>query len=124
MTHLEGNRFEHLSDPEQHAAFAFVSRMRRQFDGRLLSAILFGSRARGEAEPDSDMDVLVVLSTVDWHVRKQVRHLAVDVWLEYGIYPSTRVWSLEDWRAAERMRTGLFQGIQRDGIDLLRPPAG
>ena len=39
---------------------------------RLSEVILFGSRARGDAEPDSDMDVLVIL---DEPVSKQSREI-------------------------------------------------
>ncbi len=39
--------------------------LRKRFEGvyedRLAHMVLFGSRARGDAEPDSDIDVLVVL---------------------------------------------------------------
>ena len=40
-----------------------VDRIARQFDP--VRIILFGSRARGEARADSDVDLLVVLSSVD-----------------------------------------------------------
>jgi hypothetical protein len=68
------------------------------------------------------MDVVVVLSTVDAEKRKEIRHLAVEVWLEHGIYPSTRVWSLDHWRRLEELRTQLYQNIQLDGLDLLALP--
>jgi predicted nucleotidyltransferase len=125
VTNIREMRSEYMSEQEQQVALEFVSRLRQRFNGQLLSAILYGSRARGEAEPDSDMDVLVVLSTADAEVRKQVRHLAVDICLECGIYPSTRVWSLAEWRNALNMQTQLYRNVQRDGIDLLRlAPAG
>lgn len=40
-----------------------IDRLVRQF--RPLRIILFGSQARGDAHPDSDIDLLVVLSHVD-----------------------------------------------------------
>ena len=42
-----------------------LKKLRKQFEifygDRLAHLVLFGSRARGDAEPDSDIDVLVVL---------------------------------------------------------------
>ena len=37
------------------------SELHALYGDRLVQLILFGSRARGDAEPDSDIDVLVVL---------------------------------------------------------------
>lgn len=113
-----------LTDEERQALIGFVEKLLQRFNGRLLSAILFGSRARSEAGPNSDMDVLVVVDSDDLQVRKEIRHLAVDVWLEHGIYLSTRVWSRAHLRELEGLQTMLFRNIERDGIDLLRLAAG
>ena len=44
---------------------AILAELRRHFEGlyglRLVRLVLFGSQARGDAEPGSDIDVLVVL---------------------------------------------------------------
>lgn len=38
----------------------FVAALRRQFGERLFTVALFGSRARGDDRPDSDIDLLIV----------------------------------------------------------------
>jgi predicted nucleotidyltransferase len=119
MRTIQESRLDHLTDKEKQVALRFVERVRQRFDGQLIAAVLFGSRARGEAEPDSDMDVLVVMSRADPEIRKEIRHLAVEVWLEHDIYLSTRVWSQAHWRKLEELQTLLFQNIHRDGINLL-----
>ena len=111
----------HLTDRERQALAAFVDRIQQRFDGLILSAMLFGSRARGEASTDSDVDVLVVINKEDYQVRKQIRYLAAEVWLEYGLFLSTRVWSRSHWHKLQEMQTLLYRNIQRDGIDLLMP---
>jgi len=90
----------------------FVDRVRGRFDRQLIAAVLFGSRARGEAESDSDMDVLVVMSNADPEIRKEIRHLAVEVWLEHDIYLSTRVWGQDQWHRLEELQTLLYQNTQ------------
>jgi uncharacterized protein len=108
-----------LTNSEQHIAADFIAKLQKKFGPRLLSVILFGSRARGEAKSGSDMDLLVVMTDVDLEIRQAVRHLAVEVWLDYGIYISTRVWDQNHWRKVAGLQTTLYQNIRRDGIDLL-----
>jgi hypothetical protein len=119
MSMVRQNRLNQLTPKERQMATAFVRKLRRRFDGQLISAVLFGSRARGEAESDSDMDVLVVMSNAGPEIRKEIRYLAVEVWLEHGIYLSTRVWSQDHWHRLAELETLLYQSIRRDGIDLL-----
>lgn len=110
---------DHLTDSERETLTDFLAGLRHRFDGQVRQVILFGSRARGDAEPESDMDVVVVLRKVDVAASKGVRHLAVEVWLRHGIYVSTRVWSQAHWLRLEKLQTLLYQNIRRDGIDLL-----
>ncbi|MDY7075809.1 MAG: nucleotidyltransferase domain-containing protein [Chloroflexota bacterium] len=126
MSTGQENRLDRLTNKERQVVMEFVEKVRQRFDGQLVAAVLFGSRARGEAELDSDMDVLVVMSNADPEIRKEIRHLAVEVWLEHDIYLSTRVWSRAHWCKLEELQTMLYCNIRRDGINLLglSPAAG
>ncbi len=108
-----------LTEVERQTLDEFVTRLRERFDGDLLSVTLFGSRARGEGGPDSDLDVLVVVERDDPVVRRAIRYLAADVWLAHGPFISTRVWDRERMERREREPTLLVRNIQRDGIDWL-----
>ena len=110
---------EHLTPTEQQAILEFVQLLQKQLDGQVSSALLFGSRARGEASPDSDLDVLVVVDSDDWRVHKQIRYLAADICLKYDVHLSSRVWSTSHHRELEELQTLLYQNIRRDGINLL-----
>ena len=54
-----GGRFEPVE-----VAAAVAADLRALYGGRLRRVILFGSWARGDAHPDSDIDLLVVLDRV------------------------------------------------------------
>ena len=108
-----------LSDKERRVAMRFVERLLYALNGQVLSVILFGSRARGQAKAGSDMDILVVLREPDAKIRRMVRQIAVDLWLESDIYLSTRVWSQDHWRQLQDLQTQLYRHIQEEGIDLL-----
>jgi predicted nucleotidyltransferase len=110
---------EHLTPIEQQAVLEFVHLLQERFNGQVRSALLFGSRARGEGSPDSDLDVLVVIDSDDWRVHKQIRYLAADICLKYDLNLSPRVWSSSHRREMEELQALLYQNIHRDGISLL-----
>ncbi|MCX6842122.1 MAG: nucleotidyltransferase domain-containing protein [candidate division WOR-3 bacterium] len=62
---------------------------------RLAGLYLFGSYARGEAEPESDVDVLVVLEDVSNYPGEVDRTgtLASELSLRYGLSLSRRAWT-------------------------------
>lgn len=113
---------DHLSPTEQQAMLEFVQLLKEQFNGRVHSAQLFGSKARGEGTPDSDLDVLIVVDSDDWRVHKQIRYLAADICLEYSLNLSPRVWSTSHQREVARLQPLLYQNIRRDSINLMGSP--
>ncbi len=83
---------------------------------------LYGSRARGDFRPDSDVDLAVVLRGPRGNVWKMVREMAnitFDVMMETGIEVSPLPLWGEDLDHPERaVNPALIRGIQRDGIRL------
>lgn len=69
------------------------------YGGRLRGVYLFGSRARGDAGPDSDVDVLIVLDRVTGYGAEIDRtgQLVTNLSLKYGMSVSRVFTSEQDW---------------------------
>lgn len=78
--------------------------------------LLFGSRARGEARPDSDWDVMVLLNdnskTNRWDAVKQLFYLSLDI--EQDINPI--VYTKSEWN--KRSFTPFYKNVMKDGIEI------
>jgi predicted nucleotidyltransferase len=116
---MSDNGLDRLNPREREAILEFVHLLEEQFGDLIASVALFGSKARGESTPDSDLDLLVVVNSDDWRVHKQIRYLAADVCLKYEVELSPRVWSLSHRQEMEAINSLLHQNIQREGIRLL-----
>lgn len=78
--------------------------------------ILFGSRARGTENKDSDWDILILVSgPVDLKKEQKFRHALFFIELQYSQAISTFVHSKSEWEKKHRI-TPLYQSIKQEGI--------
>ncbi|HOZ45254.1 MAG TPA: nucleotidyltransferase domain-containing protein [Candidatus Hydrogenedentes bacterium] len=86
---------------------------------RVYDVILFGSRARGDAAPDSDMDVLVV---VDEAILDESREIVLDcAWeagFDAGIVVAPVVVSREAWENGPLRASLLAQAVREEGVSV------
>ncbi|HNT77491.1 MAG TPA: nucleotidyltransferase domain-containing protein [Anaerolineae bacterium] len=105
---------------ERQALIEFVRGLGARFATHLQTVWLYGSKARGDSTPTSDIDVLVILEGDDWRERKQIRYFAVDLNLKYDLDLSPRVWSAAQWHDVAALGTHFYHNVQREHIDLLQ----
>ena len=81
------------------------------------TAILFGSEARGDAQPDSDIDVLILVDKekISLQDRQTITFPLYDVELDTGIMISPKVFSKQVWE--EQMSiTPFYRNVMKEGI--------
>ena len=108
----------HLKESEQRALIEYETQLRQRYNDLIVSIILFGSKARGDAREGSDVDLLVVVNSDDWRLHKELRRLAARVSLRYDLVLSTRIMSQAHFDELRERQTLLFQNIEKDGIKL------
>lgn len=109
----------YLSAREQRAARRLIRRVLREVEAELVQASLFGSKARGQARPDSDIDVLLVFRGLPPDREPQATHaeqIADEVAEETGV-PVT-VWSVSLVDLARGNRTPMLVDALDDSVPL------
>ena len=83
----------------------------------LYRLILFGSRARGDAEPYSDMDVLVVLEDmVSEKDSDFVSDCAWEAGFESGIVIVPVVYSRSEWENSPERYSLFARAVEKEGV--------
>jgi len=81
--------------------------------------ILYGSRARGDAEPDSDYDLLILTDgEVTLKREDVVRRKLFPIEIEIGAVFTVILVSRKDWNSALYGAMPFYQNIERDGVVL------
>lgn len=82
---------------------------------RLKGVYVFGSRARTDAAPDSDLDVLVVLDRIDRYAEELERTSALTAGLSLALgFTVSRVFAAEaDW---ERATSPFLAGVRAEAV--------
>jgi predicted nucleotidyltransferase len=107
-----------LSQQESEALREFAARIRAALGANLRDLRLFGSKARGDARPDSDLDVLVVVAGDRVGAEDRAIDIAFDINVASDLYIYPRVVTAESL-ADPVWRTTLFvQTVTREGVAL------
>jgi uncharacterized protein len=87
----------------------------RIYGDKLKELYLYGSYARGVAQPDSDIDVMIVLNNYESYGREIDRtgELISKLSLDYGISISRVIMKETQWKNSD---TPLLRNIRIDGV--------
>ena len=89
----------------------------KPFQKKIISTYLFGSRARGTERPDSDYDILLVVSdTFTLEDKDAIYDTVLDILLETGRLVSLKVFKQSVFKRLSEMETPFMNHIHREGI--------
>jgi predicted nucleotidyltransferase len=93
----------------------FRAALDRVYGDRVERVVLFGSRTRGDARPDSDYDVAIFLNdlTDRWDEVDRIADIATDIMDETGAFVHAMPYRAE----AYRDRTPLMHEVRGEGRD-------
>jgi uncharacterized protein len=109
------------ADPNRARAIGeFVRRLRQDLPAHLVDIRLFGSEARGEAVPESDIDILVVVQPDDRRtaLETQIVDIAFDVNLEFSVFVSPTVVTPAILNHPVWSESPFIETVRREGIRL------
>lgn len=78
--------------------------------------VVFGSRARGDAIPESDMDVFIEVTSITPEQRRQISEAAWEVGLEWEVVITTFVGLSQQIEHGILRASPILTAIEKEGI--------
>jgi predicted nucleotidyltransferase len=86
----------------------------------LKKLIVFGSRVRGEAAEDSDIDILVVITEKNPDIEKKLEDIAYSVMWDYDFKPIISIKTTSESHFNESLARGFsfYRHVEKEGISV------
>ena len=78
----------------------------------------FGSYAKGNEQPDSDLDLLIVLKAEDENIQEVINEVAYNIMWEHDFTPllAVKIISEAHYKDLGRKNSFFYQNLQQDGV--------
>jgi predicted nucleotidyltransferase len=79
---------------------------------------LYGSKAKGTDDRDSDLDVMIVLEDYSWPVETEIDDLIFDINLKFDCFISALLFKRKEIETGALAESPIYKKIQQEGISL------
>ena len=81
-----------------------------------VSIIVYGSRARENSEPVSDMDICVIVEKMDRKTREIIFTIAWETGFKEDVVIVPLIFEKKEWKDSPILESPIYKNIQREGV--------
>ena len=107
-----------LSKIEKEAIAEFKKLLAEKLKREVLAVQLFGSKARGDFNKDSDIDLIIILENADEENKDKVFDAVMAIIDRYELYLSVHIYSKKEYDYLNSIPTVFMQIIHKEAVAL------
>ena len=108
-----------LTADEQAWLDAYRRILKEQYPGIVERMAIYGSKARGDDHPDSDLDVLLIVKNEAAHLKRQLRRIGYELAATSDAVPSIMAYTQDEWETRRESGAPFQQAVERDAVPIL-----
>lgn len=106
----------YLTGEEEKIIKQFKKQLLQEYPGQIVSVIVYGSKARGDHQPESDIDVLVIVKKDDWKFFDAIRRRGYELDAEIDYKMSIQVMSQRKFEYLHDNGFQFIHNVLRDAV--------
>ena len=98
---------------------AFRQALHERHSGVVVRMVIYGSKARGDARADSDLDVLIILRNDCGALKRPLRDIGYDLSATSWAAPSILAYTHDEWQHRKERGFPFQRAVERDAVSVL-----
>lgn len=105
-----------LTDAEQAWLAAYRKALEQKHPGAVHELLIYGSKARGQAHAESDLDVLLIVKDKAGTQKRELRRIGYLLAATTDVLPSILAYTQEEWESRKRSGSTFRKAVERDAV--------
>ena len=105
-----------LTDAEQAWLDAYRKALEQKHPGAVHELLIYGSKARGQAHAESDLDVLLIAKNEARKLKRELRRIGYMLAATADVLPSILAYTQEEWEKRKKSGSTFRQAVERDAV--------
>ncbi len=105
-----------LNSEEQSWLDAYRAALDKKHPGAVHEILIYGSKARGQAHAESDLDVLLIVKDGAGALKRELRRIGYLLAAKTDVLPSILAYTQEEWENRKRSGSSFRKAVERDAV--------
>jgi len=108
-----------LTRDEQVWLHAYRKALKEQHPDAVSRLLIYGSKARGTAHAESDLDLLLIVKNEAARLKRELRHIGYLLAATSDAVPSILAYTEDEWESRRQSGSPFRRNVERDAVAVL-----